>query len=299
MEKCLKPREVASSNLTCFPFKLKIMEELKSILNTILKEKQGYITFLTGAGISAESGIPTYRSIDGIWIKGTKYHRPEEFGTYKYFSQNQEEVWQYNLFWKKLIEEAKPNHGHSAITEIESILGERFKLITQNVDGLHQRSGTQKVYEIHGSKQKVRCSKECSEPIAFPENVKFKEYTEDLTAEDIDSLKCRKCGNWLRPNTLWFDESYNEKNYYFDTAYDIADNTDILFVVGTSGSTALPVNIVETVKIRGKWIVLINPENDTYFDYILKGSKTLHSVQESSSKALPELKNMIEEIMNS
>ncbi|MDN4015034.1 Sir2 family NAD-dependent protein deacetylase [Chryseobacterium gambrini] len=274
------------------------MKELKETLNTILKEKQGYITFLTGAGISAESGLPTYRSIDGIWIKGTKYHRPEEFGTYKYFSQNQEEVWQYNLFWKKMIAEAKPNPGHLAITEIEKLLGERFKLITQNVDGLHQRSGTQNVYEIHGSKQKVRCSKECSEPFDFPENIKFKEYTEDLTADDIDDLKCKKCGNWLRPHTLWFDESYNEKYYHFDTAYNIADHTDILFVVGTSGSTALPVNIVETVKIRAKWIVLINPESDTYFDYILKGSKTLFSVQESSSKALPELKMMIEDIIN-
>jgi NAD-dependent deacetylase len=275
------------------------MKDLKEILNTIIKEKKGYITFLTGAGISAESGIPTYRSIDGIWIKGTKYHKPEEFGTYRYFSKNQEEVWQYNLFWKKLIEEAQPNSGHFAITEMEKLLGERFKLITQNIDGLHQRSGTQKVYQIHGSKQKVRCSKECSEPIDIPDNITFKEYKEDLTPDDIDNLKCKKCGNWLRPHTLWFDESYNEKYYHFDTAYDIADNTDILFVVGTSGSTTLPVNIVETVKIRAKWIVLINLENDTYFDYILKGSKTMYSIKESSSVALPQLKNMIEEIINS
>ncbi len=273
------------------------MKELKEILNTVLREKNGYITFLTGAGISAESGLPTYRSIDGIWIKGTKYHRPEEFGTYRYFSENQEEVWQYNLFWKKMIGEAKPNSGHLALTEIEKLLGDRFRLITQNVDGLHQEAGTQKVYEIHGSKHKVRCSKECSEPFGFPENIPAKEYTEDLTTEDIDNLKCRKCGNWLRPNTLWFDESYNEKNYHFDTAYDIADHTDILFVVGTSGSTALPVGIVETVKIRAKWIVLINPESDTYFDAILKGSKTLYSIRESSSVALPQLKNVMEEIV--
>lgn len=275
------------------------MEELQSILHTIIKEKKGYITFLTGAGISAESGLPTYRSIDGIWIKGTKYHRPEEFGTLKYFRQETEEVWQYNLFWKKLIAEAQPNKGHLALTEIENLLGDRFKLITQNVDGLHQRAGTQKVYEIHGNKQKVRCSKECSTPIDFPENVKWKEYTEDLTPEDIDGLKCKKCGSWLRPHTLWFDESYNEKYYYFDTAYDIADHTDILFVIGTSGSTALPVNIVETVKIRAKWIVLINPESDTYFDYILKGSKTLYSIRESSTSAIPQLKTMIEEIIKS
>ncbi|UKB84734.1 iron dicitrate transport regulator FecR [Chryseobacterium sp. MEBOG06] len=274
------------------------MEELKSILNTIIKYKKGYITFLTGAGISAESGLPTYRSIDGIWIKGTKFHRPEEFGTFRYFSQEPEEVWQYNLFWKKMIADAVPNKGHLALTDIEELLGDRFKLITQNVDGLHQKAGTKTVYEIHGSKQKVRCSKECSGPVDFPDNVAFKEYTEDLTPEDIDGLKCKKCGNWLRPNTLWFDESYNEKYYYFDTAYDIADHTDILFVIGTSGSTTLPVNIVETVKIRAKHIVVINPENDTYFHYILKGFKTLNCIQESSSIALPELKTMIKEIIN-
>ncbi|MGI9582468.1 SIR2 family NAD-dependent protein deacylase [Chryseobacterium sp. RRHN12] len=273
------------------------MKELESILHSIIKEKKGYITFLTGAGISAESGLPTYRSIDGIWIKGTKYHRPEEFGTLKYFRQETEEVWQYNLFWKKLIAEAQPNEGHLALAEIENLLGDRFKLITQNVDGLHQRAGTQKVYEIHGNKQKVRCSKECSEPIDFPENVKQKEYTEDLKPEDIDGLKCKKCGSWLRPHTLWFDESYNEKYYYFDTAYDIADHTDILFVIGTSGSTALPVSIVETVKIRARWIVLVNPESDTYFDHILKGSKTLYSIRESSTSALPELKTIIKEII--
>lgn len=196
-----------------------------------------------------------------------------------------------------MIEEAKPNPGHLALTEIEKLLGSRFRLITQNVDGLHQEAGTKEVYEIHGSKHQVRCSKECSEPLEFPENVPAKEYTEDLMPEDIDHLKCRKCGNWLRPNTLWFDESYNEKNYYFNTSYGIADHTDILFVIGTSGSTALPVGIVETVKIRAQWIVLINPESDTYFDAILKGSKTLYSIRESSSVALPQLGNIIEEIL--
>lgn len=275
------------------------MEELRSILNTIIKEKRGYITFLTGAGISAESGLPTYRSIDGIWIKGTKYHRPEEFGTFRYFSKETEEVWQYNLFWKKLIAEAQPNEGHLALTEIETLLGDRFKLITQNVDGLHQRAGTQKVYEIHGNKQKVRCSKECSGPIDFPESVKQKEYYEDLTDEDKNGLKCTRCGSWLRPHTLWFDESYNEKYYHFDTAYHIADHTDILFVIGTSGSTALPVGMVETVKVRAKHIVIINPEDDTYFHYMVKGMKTLSFLQESSSSALPQLKKIIEEIIKS
>ncbi|MFH6993698.1 Sir2 family NAD-dependent protein deacetylase [Flavobacterium sp. FlaQc-48] len=69
-------------------------------------------TFLTGAGISADSGIPTYRGIDGIWIKGTQFHKPEEFGTYKYFKEHPEEVWQYSLFRKKMFESAKPNESH-------------------------------------------------------------------------------------------------------------------------------------------------------------------------------------------
>ncbi|MEM1137418.1 MAG: Sir2 family NAD-dependent protein deacetylase, partial [Bacteroidota bacterium] len=86
------------------------MDPLKGILKEVFrKDKRNKFTFLTGAGISAESGIPTYRGSDGIWVKGTKNYKPEEFGTYRYFIEHPEEVWQYTLYRKKILEEATPN----------------------------------------------------------------------------------------------------------------------------------------------------------------------------------------------
>ena len=95
------------------------MNELEEIINEIsAKKKRNLFTFLTGAGISSESGIPTYRGSDGIWIKGTKFHKPTEFGTRKYFGQNQEEVWQFTLVRKKMIANALPNESHELLVEI-------------------------------------------------------------------------------------------------------------------------------------------------------------------------------------
>lgn len=264
------------------------------IEETLQKEKRNIFTFLTGAGISSESGLPTYRGSDGIWIKGTKYHKPEEFGTFKYFSQNHEEVWQYNLFWKKLIEEAKPNQGHFAIAEIEDLLDNKFQLITQNVDGLHQKAGSKNVFEIHGNKQTVRCSSECSGVMQFFPELKSKELTEDLTEKDIELLHCQNCGDWLRPNTLWFDESYNEKLYFFNSALKTAKNTGILFVIGTSGATTLPQMIAETVLQYGGFLVEINTEEDSYFYERFSRTKKYILIKEKASDTLIKIKEIIE-----
>jgi len=115
------------------------MEELNKIIKeAYARERKNKITFLTGAGISADSGIPTYRGVDGIWVKGTQFHKPEEFGTYRYFSEHQEEVWQYVLFRKKMIESAQPNESHLILAELEELLGDRFHILTQNIDNLHR-----------------------------------------------------------------------------------------------------------------------------------------------------------------
>lgn len=264
------------------------------IEETLHKEKRNLFTFLTGAGISSESGLPTYRGSDGIWIKGTKYHKPEEFGTFRYFSQNHEEVWQYNLFWKKLIEEAKPNQGHFAIAEIEDLLDNKFQLITQNVDGLHKKAGSKNVFEIHGNKQTVRCSSECGGVMQFSPELKFKELTEDLTKKDIELLHCQNCGDWLRPNTLWFDESYNEKLYFFNSSLKTAKNTGVLFVIGTSGATTLPQMIAETVLQYGGFLVEINTEEDSYFFERFSRTKKYMLIKEKASDALIKIKEMIE-----
>ncbi|THV61906.1 SIR2 family NAD-dependent protein deacylase [Chryseobacterium candidae] len=264
------------------------------IQETLQKEKKNLFSFLTGAGISSESGLPTYRGNDGIWIKGTKYHQPEEFGTFRYFSQNQEEVWQYNLFWKKLIEEAQPNTGHFAIAEIEKILKNQFQLITQNVDGLHHRAGSQKIFEIHGNKQSVRCSSGCNGVLPMPSELKSKELTEDLTEKDLDLLRCQDCGDWLRPNTLWFDESYNEKLYFLNSTLRAAKKTGILFIIGTSGATTLPQIIAEKVLQYGGYLVEINTEENSYFFERFSRTKKYMLIREKASDGLIKIKEMIE-----
>ncbi|WP_048503348.1 SIR2 family NAD-dependent protein deacylase [Chryseobacterium sp. BLS98] len=265
------------------------------IQETLQKEKRNLFTFLTGAGISSESGLPTYRGSDGIWIKGTKYHKPEEFGTFRYFSQNQEEVWQYNLFWKKLIEQATPNQGHFTISKIEQLLNKKFQLITQNVDGLHQKAGSKNIFEIHGNKQTVRCVSGCGNVMPIPLEIKSKELTEDLTEKDLELLHCQNCGDWLRPNTLWFDESYNEKLYFLNSALKSAKNTGILFVIGTSGATTLPQMLTETVLQYGGYVIEINTEENSYFFERFSRTKKYILIKKKASDALMNIKEIIEE----
>ena len=260
------------------------------------KEKRNLFTFLTGAGISSESGLPTYRGSDGIWIKGTKYHKPEEFGTYAYFSRNQEEVWQYNLFWKKLIDAAHPGQGHFALAEIEKSLKDKFQLITQNVDGLHKKARSRNIFEIHGNKQTVRCASECCGIMPMPPELQSKELTEDLTAKDIELLHCPDCGDWLRPNTLWFDESYNEKMYFLDSALKAAKNTGILFIIGTSGATNLPQIIAETVLQYGGYLVEINTEEDSYFFERFSRTKKYMLLKGKARDILAKIKEMTEKV---
>lgn len=272
------------------------MKELKSIIHQVwLKEKRNRFTFLTGAGISEESGIPTYRGTDGIWVKGSQFHKPEEFGTYKYFREHPEEVWQYTLFRKKMIEEVEPNLSHLELNKIEKLIGDRFHLITQNIDNLHPRAGNSNLFEIHGNYREVKCSKDCPEILPFPKVVKNKAIDEDLSQEELEALRCPNCGDWLRPNILWFDEFYNEKTHKKFSALQVAKNSGILFVIGTSGSTNLPLEIARTTLKYGGYVVDLNIE-DNHFTKLLKGKKRAVVLRERSSEVLPKIKDYIREI---
>lgn len=270
------------------------MQELYSIIDEVLeKNRRNLFTFLTGAGISADSGIPTYRGSDGIWIKGTEFHKPEEFGTYKYFIQNQEEVWQYTLFRKKMLEQAIPNKSHIAIAQIEQLLGDRFQLITQNVDNLHRRAGNKNVYEIHGNYREVKCSRSCPEILPMPSQVSGKDLTEELHPDEIKALICPECGHWLRPNILWFDEYYNQKTNKKFSALKAAKNSGILFIIGTSGATNLPIEIARSTLRYGGYIIDLNIE-DNHFTELIKGRKNTLTIREKSSDILPLIKEQIE-----
>ena len=270
------------------------MKKLNEIIREVaLKEKRNKFTFLTGAGISADSGIPTYRGTDGIWVKGTKFHKPEEFGTYKYFIENQEEVWQYVLFRKKMIEEAKPNNSHIILNELEQILGNRFHLITQNIDNLHRRAGNVNIYEVHGNYREVKCSVDCKGILPIPIVLSGKRIKEELSKEEIDALKCQTCGNWLRPNVLWFDEYYDERTHKKFSSLKIAKNSGILFIIGTSGATNLPLEIARTTLRYGGYVIDLNIE-DNHFTELLKDKKRALIVRERSSDILPIIKEQIE-----
>lgn len=271
-------------------------EQLDEIIKQVYNKKnRNLFTFLTGAGISSDSGIPTYRGTDGIWIKGTKFHKPEEFGTFKYFKENPEEVWQYSLFRKKMFENAKPNESHNEIVEIENLLQDKFHLITQNIDNLHRRSGSNRIYEIHGNNREIKCSNGCKGIENLPAEIEGKNIDEDLTEKDIELLKCKECGNWMRPNILWFDEFYNEETNKKFSSLKIAKNSGVLFIVGTSGATNLPMAIAETTLKYGGTIVDINTE-DNLFTERIKDKKNKIIIRETSTKALKTIKEIIKNI---
>lgn len=270
--------------------------QLEEIIRQVYhKEKRNLFTFLTGAGISSDSGIPTYRGTDGIWVKGTQFHKPEEFGTLKYFKQHPEEVLQFSLFRKKMFDSAEPNESHFNLAEIEKMLQNRFHLITQNIDNLHRRAGNQRIYEIHGNNREIKCSNGCKEILNLPEEIKDKDIDEDLTAKDIELLTCSYCGHWMRPNILWFDEYYDEKTNKKFSSLKVAKNSGVLFIIGTSGATNLPLAIAETSLKYGAYIVDINTE-DNHFTELIKNKKNKLIIREKSTEVLRVIKEIIENL---
>jgi NAD-dependent deacetylase len=264
-------------------------------LNDILQERLAEffnnsrkLTILTGAGLSADSGIPTFRDKDGFWTIGSVNYMPEEMGTYKMFKEKPLDVWKWFLYRHTICSKASPNAGHFAIKGLETIFLDRFRLITQNVDGLHFKAQTSResTYLIHGTLEKTRCGSECSSELyPFPD-FDFNK-GDELTVEQVEKLKCGKCGNYLRPHVLWFDEYYNEKYFKLDSCMRLAKETGLLLIVGTSGATTLPQRIVERVLSRQGIIIDINP-NENYFSELLENKKSGYALKGKSSNILPE-----------
>lgn len=264
--------------------------------NTLHTEK--HITFLVGAGLSAASGIPTFRGKEGFWEVGSTHYTPEEMGTYEMFCKHPLEVWKWFLYRKTICRNAKPNKGHHIIKEIEDRLGNQFALITQNVDGLHLRAGNSpsNTYNIHGNLNYVRCAKECTTTLyPFPDTICDKNRNDEITTEELKLLHCPKCGELLRPHVLWFDEFYNERYYKYQTVQRIADNTGLLFMIGTSGATSLPAEIIDRVCFFNGTIVDINIENNHLSDFLTTYDNK-HIIRDTSNNALTKIKQILSEI---
>ena len=265
-------------------------DEMQHVLREIAGGT-GKITVLTGAGISAESGIPTFRGPEGYWTVGSKVYQPQEMATFWMFTQQPDEVWKWYLYRMGICGAAQPNPGHLALVAMEQRFGDRFTLITQNVDGLHLRAGNTlaRTYQIHGNVFYMRCSLECSEAFyPIPEAVRPKTKEESLTDSDREHLRCPLCGARSRPHILLFDESYNEHHYHFYSSLKTAQDTALLIVVGTAGATNLPNQVAREVYQRDGVIIDVNIETNP-FAQLAENSLRGFFVKEPSASALPAI----------
>ena len=208
----------------------------------------------TGAGISAESGIPTFRGAGGLWER----HRPEELATPEAFARDPELVWRWYRWRQEVVYRAEPNPGHRAIAELEA-LGVVKAVITQNVDGLHQRAGSRDVVELHGSLWRARCVR-CGAV-----------YRLDKPVEEIPP-RCPRCGGLLRPDVVWFGEPLPQDAW--ERAVELASRSDAVLVVGTSGVVYPAAYIPRIAKDHGAVVVEVNVEESAVTpiaDFFLRG----------------------------
>ena len=229
----------------------------------IIKEA-GSLVFFTGAGISAESGIPTFRGKDGIWNK----LRPEELANFNAFMQNPDMVWEWYSHRKKIVHDSQPNEGHLTIARMQKYF-DNVTVVTQNIDNLHRRAGSKDIFELHGNIERnfcVNCKEFYNEELDFSEGVP----------------KC-KCGGLIRPDVVWFGEMLPEDQ--FRGGESVSVNSDIFFVVGTSAVVYPAAGLVYAAKQGGAVIVEINIEQtevSSIADYSFFGK---------SGKILPEILN--------
>ncbi|ALV63065.1 NAD-dependent protein deacetylase of SIR2 family [Thermococcus sp. 2319x1] len=220
-----------------------------------------FLIAFTGAGISAESGIPTFRDKNGLWEK----YRVEEVATPEAFRRNPRLVWEFYRMRMKLMKGAKPNRGHLALAELER-MGLLKAVITQNIDNLHREAGNKNVVELHGNIYRVKCTS-----CAYRENLLESEKLEEFLEEE-GLLKCPKCGSLLRPDVVWFGEPLPQEA--LQKAFKLAERADVCLVIGTSGQVFPAAYVPYIVKENGGYVIEINPKESgitPIADIFLKG----------------------------
>lgn len=184
-----------------------------SLVNALRNARR--VTILTGAGVSAESGVPTFRDAQtGHWAK----FRPEDLATPEAFRRNPRLVWEWYDSRRARLHEIQPNPGHRALAEMERRVPQLL-IATQNVDGLHQRAGSRNVVELHGNITRTKC---------FEENVVVDKWNDDGAVPP----RCPRCGGHLRPDVVWFNEELPASA--FQTALEASRECDLFFSIGTS-----------------------------------------------------------------
>jgi len=233
------------------------------MFDTVVQKLKGSkkIVFVTGAGISQESGIPTFRGKDGYWRR----YDPMKLASIDAFYDDPKLVWEWYEDRRKNILSVKPNEGHFAISQMEEF--KDIVVLTQNIDGLHQRSGSTNVLELHGSIIRIKCT--------------VCDFTDNIT-ENFELLppKC-KCGSMLRPDVVWFGEPLPQN--IWQSAIKEASVCDVMVIVGTS-LVVSPANTLPVyAKQNGAILIEVNPEKT-----VMSNDMTL-SIQATSVGVLPKM----------
>lgn len=212
------------------------------------------VVILTGAGISAESGIKTFRASDGLWEE----HRIEDVATPRGWASNPELVWSFYQQRRRQLLEVEPNSGHKALVELEKFLDE-FLLVTQNVDDLHERAGSQNLIHMHGDLESLRCV-ECG-------HIEVMMDEEHLGDEFV---ACNHCRARVRPHIVWF----GEPPLQLHKIEDAIRNCDVFIAIGTSGHVSPASGFLYTARQHGAHTIGINldpPQNVFFFDEFHQG----------------------------
>jgi NAD-dependent deacetylase len=222
------------------------------------------IAVLTGAGISAESGIPTFRDAQtGLWAQ----YKPEDLATPEAFERNPGLVWEWYRMRRSLVAQVSPNPGHLALVAMEQFVP-TITVITQNVDGLHQRAGSTRVIELHGNIGRVKCSLE-----GIP--------TEIWEETTPPPPHCPHCFGLLRPDVVWFGEVLPEKAVREATR--ATATCDIFFSIGTSGQVYPAASLIDLARGTNATIVVINPDEEA------QASPSFYKLNGPAGQILPEL----------
>ena len=243
------------------------VEMLNRLIRSSL-EQSGFIVWLTGAGISAESGIPTFRGKDGYWQVGSQHYQPQDMATLAAFHAMPDEVWSWYLYRRGICRAARPNKAHLAIAAAEKLLKSRFRLITQNVDGLHLRAGhdASRIFQIHGNIDFMR-PLGGGPPVPISPEIPTRWPREKRLSPQEREFLCIE-GQPARPHVLWFDETYDEDNFYFESSLKVALDAALLVVIGTTGATNLPLQIGQLAFRQKVPLIVINPEPNPFSRWI-------------------------------
>lgn len=221
------------------------------------------VAVLTGAGVSKESGVPTFRdALDGLWAM----YDPTALATPTAFKANPKLVWDFYEYRRSIMRPARPNPGHYALAELERRVPQ-FTLITQNVDDLHEQGGSKNVIRLHGSISANKCSADCQ---GSPTLVDVDSYTWD---RQQGPPPCPHCGSLVRPNVVWFNELLPLDA--LDKAKQAAAQAQVMLIVGTSGVVSPAADLPVQAKRFGAKVIEVNPERSAltpYADIWLQGA---------------------------